>query len=202
MISRMHILDHTAHSGGLTTKQCVGHLPPTERKQLTVSALTKLEPDWWIELENTYKSRIAQRKTLYTQHGTAVLNALPGSELACKELMEMVLQFICTRYPQHFTLVDNQVLQNHILATEQHIRAKHPLEILLDTVPEDFALMMRDENSGFYCLRAAVICSALGWNVATKIGRRLDEIHAPIPDYKEKMQFSMDRCVGPSPSFE
>jgi hypothetical protein len=42
-------------------------------------------------------------------------------------------------------------------------------------------------------LRAAVICSALGWNVASKIDKRLDEIHEPIPDYKEKMQFSMDR---------
>ncbi|KAJ5184029.1 hypothetical protein N7492_001645 [Penicillium capsulatum] len=163
-------------------------------------SLTKLEPDWWIELENTYKTRIAQRKELYAKHGTDVLNALPGSELACKELMEMVLQFICTRYPQHFTLLDNRVLQNHILHVEQDIRAKHPLEILLDHVPEDFALMMRDEKTGFYFLRAAVICSAVGWNVRLKIGRRLDEIHAPIPDYKEKMQFSMDRFFTKMPT--
>ena len=38
-----------------------------------------------------------------------------------------------------------------------------------------------------------VISSALGWNVGTKIDKQLHEIHAPIPDYKEKMQFSMDR---------
>ncbi|KAJ5562896.1 hypothetical protein N7461_001657 [Penicillium sp. DV-2018c] len=158
-------------------------------------SLTKLETDWWIELEKTYKSRIAQRKELYTKNGKQVLDAMPGSELACKELMEMVLQFICARYPQYFTLIDKRILQNKILGTEQDVTAKPPLQVLLDNVPEDFAVMLRDEQTGFYYLRAAVICSALGWNVASKIGKQLHEIHEPIPDYKEKMQFSMDRYV-------
>lgn len=164
---------------------------------LTQTALTKLETDWWIELEKTYKSRITQRKELFTQNGKAVLDTLPGSELACKELMEMVLQFICARYPQYFSLVDNnRVLQNRILGIEQDIRSKPPLEILLDHVPEDFALMMRDNETGYYFLRAAIICSAIGWNVASKIGRQLHEIHEPIPDYKEKLKISMDRFVS------
>lgn len=161
--------------------------------------MTKLETDWWIELESTYKSRIAQRKELYAKNGKEVLDAMPGSELACKELMEMVLQFICARYPQYFTLVDKRILQNKILGTEQDVTAKPPLEVLLDNVPEDFAIMLRDETTGFYFLRAAAVCSALGWNVASKIGKQLHEIHEPIPDYKEKMQFSMDRYVGGFP---
>lgn len=175
--------------------QNMSPMAPREEGSLLMSeiALTKLEPDWWIELESTYQSRIAQRKELFAKHGKAVLDARPGSELACKELMEMVLQFICARYPQYFTLVDNRILQNRILGTEQDVRSKPPLEILLDNVPEDFALTLRDEKTGYYFLRAAVICSALGWNVASKIDKRLDAIHEPIPDYKEKMQFSMDR---------
>lgn len=162
-------------------------------------SLTKLEPDWWIELEDTYRSRIAQRKSLYALHGEAVLQWLPGSELACKELMEMVLQFLCARYPHHFKLYPSgsdsskMVLENTILGTTQVVQEKHPLLILLDNVPEDFALMLRNPSTGYYHFRAGMICSALGWNVATKIGKRLHEIHAPIPDYREKMQFSMDR---------
>lgn len=154
-----------------------------------------METDWWIEFENTYKQRIAQRQALYAKHGKAVLDYLPGSELACKELMEMVLQFICARYPQYFTLVDKCIFENKILGTEVVIKSKHPLEILMDNVPEDFGIMLRDDKTGFYFFRAGVICSSLGWNVGTKIGMQLHEIHAPIPDYKEKMQFSMDRYV-------
>lgn len=172
-------------------------LPTTERKLtiLNLLALTKLETDWWIELESTYRNRIAQRKELYVKYGTAVLDAMPGSELACKELMEMVIQYICARYPQYFTLVDKRILHNKILGIEADIRAKPPLQVLLDHVPEDFGLMLRDDETGYYFLRAAIICSALGWNVGTKIGKQLHEIHSPIPDYKEKMQFSMDRYV-------
>ena len=155
-----------------------------------------METDWWLELENTYKSRVAQRKGLHEQHGKGVLQHLPGSELACKELMEMVVQFLCARYPQYFSLSeDKKTLENKILGVKQDIRAKDPLLIILENVPEDFAIMLRNPDTGYYHFRAGVICSALGWNVDSKIGLQLHQIHAPIPDYKEKMQFSMDRSV-------
>jgi hypothetical protein len=164
-------------------------------------ALTKLETDWWLELENTYKERIAQRKYLYEKHGKAVLDWLPGSELATKELMEMSLQFLCARYPQYFSLSkDKKFFTNGILKTKVNIRSKHPLLIMLDNIPEDFAITLRNPETGYYHFRAGMICSALGWNVATKIGLQLHQIHAPIPDYKEKMQFSMDRSVPPPPT--
>lgn len=106
----------------------------------------------------------------------------------------MALQFLCARYPQYFSLSeDKKTFTNGILKTSQDVRAKPPLEVILDNVPEDFAIMLRDPETGFYYFRAGVICSALGWNVASKIGLQLREIHTPIPDYKEKMQFSMDR---------
>ena len=159
-------------------------------------SLTKLETDWWLELESNYVERIAQRKALYEEHGPSVLQWLPGSELACKELMEMSLQFLCARYPQYFSLSeDNRFFNNTILGLKADVRRKHPLLIMLDHVPEDFAIMLRNPETGYYHFRAGMICSALGWNVGTKIGMQLHQIHAPIPDYKEKMQFSMDRFV-------
>ncbi|KAL4925746.1 heme-dependent oxidative N-demethylase family protein [Aspergillus undulatus] len=163
-------------------------------------SLTKLEPDWWLELENTYRTRIAQRKALFAKHNDGVLDSLPGSELACKELMEMVVQFLCTRYPQYFTLVDKRVLVNRILGTEQDVRSKPPLEILMDNVPEDFGIMLRDDVSGNYFLRAGVICSSMGWNVKSKVGLQLHRIHDEIPDYMEKMRFSMDRFFTKMPT--
>ena len=106
----------------------------------------------------------------------------------------MVLQFLTARYPQYFSLSDDKkTFNNRILGITQDVRCKHPLLILLDNVPEDFAIMLRNPENGYYFFRAGVICSALGWNVGSKIGLQLHQIHAPIPDYKEKMQFSMDR---------
>lgn len=157
-----------------------------------------MEPDWWLELENTYVERIKQRKELFASHGKAVLDSLPGSEAACKELMEMCLQFLVARYPQYFSLVTTtsgppDLFVNRILAREFRIRELEPLTVLLENVPEDFAITLPDPETGLYVFRAGIICSSLGWNVATKIGMTLAEIHAPIPDYKEKLKFSLDR---------
>lgn len=156
-----------------------------------------MEPDWWLEIEQQYKGRVAQRQELYRNHGEAVLQYLPGSELACKELMEMVIQFLCARYPQCFSLKvrddGRHIFENKILDTAEVVGGRHPMLVILDHIPEDFAVMLRHPGSGYYHFRAGLLCSALGWNVASKIGLQLHEIHAPIPDYKEKMQFSMDR---------
>ncbi|TKX27327.1 hypothetical protein C1H76_0164 [Elsinoe australis] len=166
-------------------------------------SLNKLETDWWLELESTYKDRIAQRQSLYAQHGPAVLQALPGSELACKELMEMSLQFLCARYPHYFTLTpatSPTSFHNALLRTSTCLLSTPPLYILLHNIPEDFALMLRDPATGIYTLRAGVICSSLGWNLGTKIGLPLSGIHAPIPDYAAKMSFSMDRYFSRMPT--
>ena len=111
--------------------------------------------------------------------------------------MEMALQFLCARYPQYFSLTHDDsrgyIFQNGILNNETVINTMHPLLVLLENVPEDFACMLRNPEDGNYYFRAGILCSALGWNVDMKIGLPLKEIHSPIPDYKEKMEFSMDR---------
>ena len=111
--------------------------------------------------------------------------------------MEVAIQFLCARYPRYFSLCltksKGYVFHNGILHTETVIKEMHPLHVLLENVPEDFAVMLRNPDDGLYYFRAGLLCSSLGWNVDTKLGMPLHEIHKPIPDYKEKMQFSMDR---------
>lgn len=160
-----------------------------------------MEPDWWLEVENTYTSRVNERKELFQKYGKMVLDYLPGSELGCKELMEICLQFYCARYPSYFSLsADKKIFHNGLLKEDTDIKSMHPLHVLLNNIPEDFAIMLRNENDGMYYFRAGVICSSLGWNVGTKIGLQLKEIHQPIPDYKEKMSFSMDRYFSKMPT--
>ncbi|CAK4032394.1 hypothetical protein BAUCODRAFT_378966 [Lecanosticta acicola] len=164
-------------------------------------SLTKMEPDWWLELDRNYVDVIRQRRELFQKHGEGVLQALPGSELACKELMEMSLQFLCARYPHYFHLdAQNKTLHNEILQTQTDLQTTAPLHVLLHNLPEDFALMLREPQTGLYSLRGGLVVSSLGWNLASKAGLRLHEIHARIPDYRAKMQFSMDRYFAKQPT--
>ncbi|KAI8715134.1 hypothetical protein NCS52_01020400 [Fusarium sp. LHS14.1] len=159
----------------------------------------KMETDYWIELDNTYHRYIQERKDIFDKNGKNILNALPGSELACKELMEMVIQFLCARYPHYFQLEGNTFI-NRILGTENDLSTADPLHVLLENVPEDFAIMLRDPQTGRYHFRAGVICASTGWSLGTKLGLGLPEIHEPVPDYKEKMQLSMDRFFTKMPT--
>ena len=152
-------------------------------------------------MDKNYIDVIKQRQELFNERGENVLRALPGSELATKELMEMCVDFLCARYPQHFSLdKDNMIFHNGILNTETDLKTTEPLHVLLHNVPEDFAIMIRDPETGIYSFRGGVIMSSLGWDLGSKIGLKLHEIHAPIPDYREKMQFSMDRYFAKKPT--
>lgn len=114
--------------------------------------------------------------------------------------MEMCLQFYCSRYPQHFSLSeDKTVFHNGLLETSTDLKTTAPLHVILQNIAEDFALVLRSPETGLYSFRAGLVCSSLGWSVGTKIGKVLHEIHAPIPDYREKMQFSMDRYFAKKP---
>lgn len=164
----------------------------------------KLEPDYWLELEQNYHRRMAQRQELRRAHGDMVLFWRPGSELACRELMEMVLQFLVARYPQYFSLEAGRDatgerpthwFRNRLLNTASDVGEGHPLEVLFDHVPEDFAVMCRSEADGMYYLRAAMICSSVGWAVGLHKDKVLRDIHAHVPQWEEKMAFSVDRCV-------
>ncbi|KAF5324742.1 hypothetical protein D9611_004510 [Ephemerocybe angulata] len=125
---------------------------------------------------------------------------MPGSEAACKETMYMVIQFLCARYPNHFQFDKNTcVFTNRILGTSDDIDTVHPLQFLLNNVPEDFLVTQKDLGTGEYFLRAAVCCSAIGFNMTGKMGRPLREIHGPVPDYEGKLKTSVDKFFDRMP---
>src|SRR4051812_10571234 len=118
----------------------------------------KYEPDWWVELEKNYHKTMAARKALLATHGDRIFFQGPGADLAVRELMEMVIQFVCKRYPQHFSLSHHStLLHNNLLDTTTDLLSTPPLRVLFDTIPEDYAIMLRNEDDGFYYLRAAMV---------------------------------------------
>jgi hypothetical protein len=153
----------------------------------------KYEPDYWVELEHNYFRRMKQRLELWKEHGEKVMFQCPGSEMASRELMEMVLQFLCIRYPQCFQLEENDtIFRNRLLNTSTDINSMPPLEVLFHHVPEDYAVMLRNEEDGMYYLRSAMICSSVGWNTGLHKNKVLRRIHDNVPQWG-KMAFSVDR---------
>lgn len=153
-----------------------------------------------MELEQNYLTTMAARQEILQKHGEMVFFTDPGTELACRELMEMLVQFVCKRYPQYFSLEDNNtVLHNRLLGTKTDLVATPPLKVVFTNIPEDYAMAFRNEKDGFYYLRAAMVCSSVGWDIGMNRGKVLRDIHEHVPDYAEKMAFSMDRFFAKMP---
>lgn len=147
-----------------------------------------------MELEKNYHSTMAARLKVLENHSDLVFFSDPGSELGCRELMEMLVLFICKRYPQYFSLEnDDTILHNRLLNTKTDLISTPPLKVIFLNIPEDYAMVLRNEDSGFYHLRAAMVCSSVGWDVGMHRGKPLRAIHDHVPDYPEKMALSMDR---------
>ncbi|CAK7220156.1 hypothetical protein SCUCBS95973_004063 [Sporothrix curviconia] len=174
----------------------------------------KLEPDYWIELEHGYKACLAARRALLAEHGDKILFAEPDSltALACRELLEMALQFVCLRYPACFSVEEdagdgpsrlvfvNRVLQTRTLLSDNMSDGRTSLQTLFANIPEDFAIVQRDPADGRYRLRAAMVYSSVGWHTGQHRGKPLREIHVAVTDYAVKMARSMDRYFARLPT--
>lgn len=161
----------------------------------------KFEPNWWVELEQNYFIRMKERHALLAQYGEEIMFHGPGSDLACRELMEMVFQFVTRRYPAHFSLEkDNTVLVNRLLGTRTDLTTTQPLQALFDNIPEDYVVMLRDPADGNYYARAGAVCSSVGWNIGQHRNKPLRRIHDHVPDYAERMAMSMDRYFSRMPT--
>ena len=60
----------------------------------------------------------------------------------------------------------------------------HPIVAAARLVQEDLCVLVRDDA---WRLQAACVCFPSRWLLATKIGRTLDQIHAPVPGYYDKL---------------
>ena len=61
---------------------------------------------------------------------------------------------------------------------------EHPIVAASRLVQEDLCVLVRSDA---WRLEAACVCFPSRWALATKIGRTLDEIHAPVPSYDQEL---------------
>jgi hypothetical protein len=73
------------------------------------------------------------------------------------------------------------------------------LSLITENIDEDFFILLPHPQDGrhgpdhVYILEAYAACFPSGFKPKDKIGKKLADIHGPVPGYKEKLQTSMDR---------
>jgi hypothetical protein len=142
------------------------------------------------------------------------MGAIPIGDAPVRELYSYLLgTYLPTRYPSMFDLVQ---VSNHDgfnssneLATMFRNKVTnltfplHPppadplaaLQILGETVEDDMFLLLRNGEEGEHRAVAFVCCHPSGFDPAEKLGKKLVDIHGPVPAY-DKIEASMERFFG------
>jgi hypothetical protein len=107
------------------------------------------------------------KSALLSHQRETVVATRDAGNLSSAELLESVLQFLRTYYPELSLDVDPR---------------DHPIVAASRLVQEDLCVLLRDD---VWRLQAACVCFPSRWRLAEKIGNSLGDIHAPVPLYDE-----------------
>ncbi|KAF8511540.1 hypothetical protein JB92DRAFT_2831142 [Gautieria morchelliformis] len=163
----------------------------------------------WIEIDMDYKWYLEEKARVISEQGKRVVDSLPENDDACNELLGVLVDWLPKRYPTLFEGLGspgegiwNKVTDEKLMG----LQCKQGVEALLaisKLVQDDF-LMARERDDGhvyfvgglvafpglYYCIHSATFLSAFG-----KIDKSLEEAHAAVPYFNEKLLLSVERTL-------
>jgi hypothetical protein len=168
------------------------YLPFLEGPWRLAMGIKALDLAEWIEIDDRFAAQLAERRRLLAERPADVLAGLPESACGQRELLQLLLDHLPERFPEHYRRTDGRI-ENRTTGESFEIAAwaDAPLALAGRLVQEDLCLMQRGEAG--YRLLAAVLCFPAHWRLSDKLGRPLQAIHGPVPGFGERLAPTVDR---------
>ncbi|KAI1613610.1 hypothetical protein EDD36DRAFT_201567 [Exophiala viscosa] len=162
--------------------------------------IQKVEESDWLAIDNRYLPEQAFRRDLLATKRHNVLQVLPGSEAACAEVLEVVVNYVTQRYPTLFysPAGKNDYVHNSLTGRTFKVTYPYelePLEIAAQLVMEDLNVLIQGfgEDPEQHYLAASYSMAPAGWHLEERIGWPLWKIHTPVPLWKDKLRASVEK---------
>jgi dimethylamine monooxygenase subunit A len=143
--------------------------------------LTPLDMAQWIETDAALDTYLQEKGRLYAAHPEIVFVEELESRAAQEEVLKELVSWLLEHRSEIYRAEDNGIL---IAGTGRRIRpddAAPPLLTAAKLVQEDLVIMRRGEVG--WRLAAASLSFPSSWSLREKFGRRMHEIHAPVPGF-------------------
>ena len=72
--------------------------------------IRNLNPEEWFQIGEDYSEQLQERRRLLETRHDEVFQALPGSEVACQEIMTTLADHLPQHHPTHFKRQDQQLI--------------------------------------------------------------------------------------------
>ena len=188
--------------------------PFKDKEYKLTMGIRTIDVSEWLLIENTYADRIKEKVKIttnthpgYDQNKDLEKSTVftsPEGEASVREFYDIVVTYMCDKYPMCFVKADGQV-ENLItgeLIPESSAgveNSKDLLKYLIRTIEEDFIILLKDPTKKSepygdeYYFKAGVFAFAAGFDPIEKFDQPLTMIHGPIPGYESKLKLSMNR---------
>lgn len=155
--------------------------------------LRPLDLDDWIEIGDDYAEQMAAKADARTCHPDTVLVAMDEAVAACREVLDALVVHLVGRRPDAFAHIGGAVI-NHRTGERLHLDGPlHPLDIAGRLVQEDLVVMVPVD--GRLVFAAGSVCSPNRWDLRSKLGRPLAEVHAPVSRLNDQLVDPIDKAL-------
>lgn len=141
------------------------YLPLEAKGWRMAMGLRPLDLDRWLEVDARRDDELAQKRQLLDAAYDVVVATNPEGDEGSHELLGEVTRFLEVHHPEIARDVSD---------------AEHPVVAAARLVQEDLCVLVRSDT---WRLQAACVCFPSRWNLASKLGTTLDDIHRPVPIY-------------------
>jgi dimethylamine monooxygenase subunit A len=163
-------------------------------------ALRPLDLQHWIEFGDDYNHEMDVKTSLFAQHPATVNANIPGSEDEASEVLEYLVDFLISTRPDWFSREGNEIVNHH-----RHERLtvspnsagqwhEHPIVICGRLIQEDLALLV--ERDGQLVFGAGSVAFPNRWDLTSKLGLTMSEVHAPVDRLNDQLQDPIDSFFG------
>ena len=154
--------------------------------------IVALDLDEWLQPDEYFYKELLEKEALLANQKSEVFQSIQGSQLAQQEVLDLIIDYM-NRFHSELLRIDGDKI--FVDGIKRNFSRKEFTEMPLDLagrlVQEDLCLMAPGDTG--YTLEAASLCFPSRWRLIDKIGKRMVDIHSPVPDYENKLARPVDR---------
>lgn len=142
--------------------------------------LRPLDPDRWIEVLADHDDLLAAKTSVLAEHHATAVVVADDVEPEAAEVLAALVEHLGRCHPERY----------------EHVRPAadlHPLDAAGRLVTEDLVMLV--EREGRLVVGGGSVCFPNRWDLRSKVGRSMTEVHAPVARLNDQLAGPVDKVL-------
>ena len=163
-------------------------------------ALRPLDLSDWIQIGDDYDHEMDAKAVVLRDHHDTVVAVVDGIEEEAAEVLRHLADHLCATRPEWFVREADEIVNIHrnerwtLTPSSTGEWMLHPLDIAGRLVQEDLALLV--SRDGRLVFGGGAVCFPNRWDLSSKLGLTMTEVHAPVDRLNEQLRDPIDAFFG------